>query len=232
VFAKEMVDFSTICSHFESILHLQFQIPEAYICFHMATSVHHSCRKTQMGWWTMALTSLMSQMPVTLRSSRKGITPASIPNFLTHLSRMTKFLEICKLRSLCHIAVRVEKCKEKTGLRQSYTCQNFCHICGNYKQLPCCMWCGGSPAQGMLGRRAIHHRNRHAATESWWTERNHIPQNIEAAATPRTRCKRESRTKDPRLQREEFFFQPHHPWTVISGEAVQQHTVTQQQQQP
>jgi hypothetical protein len=45
----------------------------------------------------------------------------------------------------------------------------------------------------------MQHRCRHAATA---TDRNLIPPTIEAAATPGTRCERESRRERPSLHRE------------------------------
>jgi hypothetical protein len=42
-------------------------------------------------------------------------------------------------------------------------------------------------------KRAMQHQYQHAATASWWKERNLIPPSIEAAATPGKRCERESR---------------------------------------
>jgi hypothetical protein len=78
-------------------------------------------------------------------------------------------------------------------------------------------------------KRAIQHRYRHAATASWWTERNLIPPTIEAAATPGTRCERESCGELPRLQREGCSLPATPPQDYPSRRC---YAATQQQQQP
>jgi hypothetical protein len=64
--------------------------------------------------------------------------------------------------------------------------------------------CGAGPVTCTRSarKRTLQRRYRHAATASWWTERNLIPPTIEAAATPGTRCESECRREGPRLHRE------------------------------
>jgi hypothetical protein len=62
---------------------------------------------------------------------------------------------------------------------------------------------GAATRTSSARKRVLQHRQRHAATASWWSERNLIPPNIEAAGTPRKRCERESRRERPRQHREE-----------------------------
>jgi hypothetical protein len=51
-------------------------------------------------------------------------------------------------------------------------------------------------------KRAIQHQYRHAATASWWTQRNLMPPNVEAAGMPKKRCEGESCRERQNLQRE------------------------------
>jgi hypothetical protein len=73
----------------------------------------------------------------------------------------------------------------------------------NCKQPPLCMRCEG----GHLHKECPEYEKYsidtdHAATVSWWTERNLIPPTVEDARTPRKRCEREGRRERPRLQGE------------------------------
>jgi hypothetical protein len=113
---------------------------------------------------------------------------------------MSKSQEIFKLTSLCHIAIRAEAYEAQTGLMQYYNCQKFSHVWTNCEQPPCCMWWGVVTCTSIAWKRTIQHQYRHAATASWWTQRNLTLATIEATGMPRKRCKRKSRRVCPRLQ--------------------------------
>jgi hypothetical protein len=73
------------------------------------------------------------------------------------------------------------------------------------------------------------HLHKECPAASWWTERNLIPQTIEAAGTTRKRCEGESRREHTRLQREGCSL----PATPSQGCPSQQcYAATQQLQQP
>jgi hypothetical protein len=89
--------------------------------------------------------------------------------------------------------------------------------------LPVVCGAGAVTCSRSARKRAKQHRYRHPATASWWTERNLIPQTIEAAATPG----RDAKEKVAESARDYIgrcvLFQLHRPWTVPRGGATQQH---------
>jgi hypothetical protein len=87
------------------------------------------------------------------------------------------------------------------------------------------MWCRVSHLHKECPERALQHWYRHAATASWWMERNHIPPTIEAAPC-QGRDAKEKVTESTQDYTVKGLFQPHHPWTGLRGGAAQQHTAT------
>jgi hypothetical protein len=73
-------------------------------------------------------------------------------------------------------------------------------------------------------KRATHHRYLHAATASWWTERNLIPPTIEAAGTPRRDAKEKVAESAQDYNGKGVVFPPHHPRAIPYGGGTQQHT--------
>jgi hypothetical protein len=141
-------------------------------------------------------------MSAASRSPAEWTSTVILPLFLITIPRMSKSQEIVKLASLCHTAIRVESYKPQTGLTQSYNCQKFGHVWAIYKQPPRCVWCGGGHLHKECPERGNAASTPTCCNCNWWKERNLIPQTIEAAATPGTRCDRESRRERPRLHRE------------------------------
>jgi hypothetical protein len=152
----------------------------------------------------------IKQMSATRQSPAEETSTVNLPLFLITLPRTSKTQEIFKLTSICHIAVRAEVCKAHTGLMQCYTCQKFSHVWANCKQPPHFMWCGG----GHLHKEWLEKGNAASLSTccNWKLvdKDDSHPLTIEAAAMPRMRYEKE-------YIRKGVFFQPHHPWTVLSN---------------
>jgi hypothetical protein len=141
------------------------------------------------------------QMSDTRRSPAQGASTVNILLFLTTLHR-SKFHEIFKVTSFCHIAIKVETYKVQTDLTQHYTANNSNMSGRTASNLPVVYSVGAVTCTRNTRKGAIQHQYRHAATSSWWTDRNLIPQTIEAAGTPRKGCERETHRELLRLQQE------------------------------
>jgi hypothetical protein len=141
-------------------------------------------------------------MSATHRSLAEGTSTVNLPLFLITLPRTSKSQEIFRLTCLCHIAIRVEAYRARTGLTQCYNCQKFGLVWANCKQPPRYMWCGG----GHLHKECPEKGNAASIPTccncKLVEERNLIPPTTEAAATPGKSCERENRRQRPRLHRE------------------------------
>jgi hypothetical protein len=74
-----------------------------------------------------------------VRRSLEGPTNITLPLFLLTLPRTTKFSELFKLSSFCHISIKVEAYKSHNILTQCFNCQKFGHVWANCKQPPRCL---------------------------------------------------------------------------------------------
>jgi hypothetical protein len=149
---KEMAEFSAFPCHFKSN-----NLP--YFTFYPKTQKPIKAVIRHLPFTTLAedisdgLVGLdfdvisVKHMSTTRQSPGEGTSTVNIPLFLITLPRTSKSLEIFKLTSLCHIAIRVEAYKVQTGLRRCYNCQKFGHVWANCKKPPHCMWCGGGHLQ-------------------------------------------------------------------------------------
>jgi hypothetical protein len=142
---KEMVNFSAIHSYFESsdlpyfTFYPKSQKPIKAVIWHLPVSAPAediSDGLVNLGFEVISV----KQMSTTHRSPAGRMATVNIPLFLVNLPRMSKFHEIFKLMSPCHIAIRVEACKAQTGLMQSYDCQQFGHVWTNCKQPSQCIF--------------------------------------------------------------------------------------------
>jgi hypothetical protein len=148
--SKEMAEYSAIRSHLDSskLPYFTFfpksQKPITAVIRHLPHNTPFgdiSDRFVNTGFDVISV----KQMTTTRRSATEEPTTINLPLFLTTLHRTPKSQDIFQLRSLCHIAIKVEEYTAQTGLTQCYNCQKFGHVCANCKQPPRCLWCGGGP---------------------------------------------------------------------------------------
>jgi hypothetical protein len=86
----------------------------------------------------------IKEMSASRRSLVEGKSmTTNLALFLVTLPRTPKSQEIFKLASFCHISIRVEAYKGRSGLTQCYNCQIFGHVWANCRQPPSCLWFGG-----------------------------------------------------------------------------------------
>jgi hypothetical protein len=166
-------------------------------------------------------------MPNTRPSPAEGTTTVNIPLFLTSLPRTSKSHEIFKLMRLCHIAVRVETYKAKTGLTQCYNCQNsaMSGLIADSLRVVCGV--EAVTCTRNTQKRVMRSLYRPAANASWWRERNLIPPTTEAAAMPRKRCKRERVAESAQeYNGMDVLFQPQPTRAVLRDGATQKHKAT------
>jgi hypothetical protein len=74
--------------------------------------------------------------------------------------------------------------------------------------------------------RPLQHRYGHAATASWWTERNLIVPHVEAADTLRNRRGKKVEESAHDCNWKGVLVQPHCPRAILRGGVTQQHTAT------
>jgi hypothetical protein len=84
----------------------------------------------------------VKQITANRPSPEGGSDSINLPLFLVTLTRSPKSQEICKLKSLCHIVIRVEAYRAQNGLTQCFNCQQFGHVWANCRQPPRCLRCG------------------------------------------------------------------------------------------
>jgi hypothetical protein len=73
----------------------------------------------------------------TAPNRKTHVEPLSL--FLVAWTRNIKSQEIFKLNFLNFIIIKVELCRDQTGLMQFYNCQNFGHVWVNCKNPPRCL---------------------------------------------------------------------------------------------
>jgi hypothetical protein len=76
------------------------------------------------------------------------------------------------------------------------------------------MWCGAVTWTRSAWKRAVQHRYGHAATASWWTERNLILPHVEAA-------KEKVADSTQVYTRKVAFFQLYYPCSFLHGGIAQ-----------
>jgi hypothetical protein len=158
IVTKEMADFSIIRSHFESnnlpyfTFYPKSQKPIKAVIRHLPFTTPEEDISDGVVGLAFDVISV-KQMSATRRSPAEGTSTVNFPFFLMTLPRTSKSIEIFKLTSLYHIAIRVEAYKAQTGLTQCYNCQKFGHVRAHCKQPPRCMWCGAGhlPGKGQCG---------------------------------------------------------------------------------
>jgi hypothetical protein len=147
IITKEMADYSAIHSYLEThkLPYFTFfpksQKPiKAVICHlpHNTPAEDISDGLVNLGFDIISV----KQMTTTHRSSTDGQTSINLPLYLITLPRTLKSQDIFQIRSLWHIAIKVEAYKAQTSLTQCYNCQKFGHVWANCKQPPRCLWCG------------------------------------------------------------------------------------------
>jgi hypothetical protein len=124
-----------------------------------------------MGWWTLALTLLASNVSHSSFTCRRNINSKPFPlpyNFTLDV----KSQKVFKLTNLCHIWIREEMYKAQTGPRSITTAKNSAMPGLTAINLPAVCGVGAVICRRNARKRAIQHRYGHAATASWWTERN------------------------------------------------------------
>jgi hypothetical protein len=148
IITKEMADYSAIRSHLDSSkLHYFTFFPKSQKP--IKAVIRHLPHNTPAEDIPDGLVDIgidvisVKQMTTTRQSATEEPTTINLPLFLITLPRTPKSQDIFQLRSLCHIAIKVEAYKAQTGLAQCYNCQKFGHVYANCKQPPRCLWCGG-----------------------------------------------------------------------------------------
>jgi hypothetical protein len=123
VITKQIADFSVIRSFLET-----HKLP--YFTFFPKSQkpikavIRHLPHDTPAEYISDGLVNLgfdvisVKQMTTTRRSATEGLTTVNLPLFLITLPRTPKSQDIFQIRSLCHIAIRVEAYKAQTGLTQ------------------------------------------------------------------------------------------------------------------
>jgi hypothetical protein len=108
-----MVDFSTVHSNF----YPKSQKPVKAVIQHLPVSIlaeDISDGLVNHGFDVISI----KQMSTTHQSPAEGTIPINIILFLITIPRTSKFREIFKFTSLCHIAIRVEAYKAQIGLTE------------------------------------------------------------------------------------------------------------------
>jgi hypothetical protein len=148
IVTKEMADFSAKKKHLEIHKFSYFTFFPKYKKPVKAV-IRHLLQDTPAEDISEGLMSLgfdvisVRQMKTTRQTPPEGSHIVDLPLFLITLSRTAKSQDLFKLTNISHIAIRVEAYKAQNGLTQCYNCQQFGHVWANYKQPPCCLWCGG-----------------------------------------------------------------------------------------
>jgi hypothetical protein len=142
---KEMEDFSAIRFHFESnnLPHFTFSLKSQKSIKAVTRHLPFSTPAEDISGGMVNLGSDVISVNYNLSITCKGTTTVNIPLFLIISPRTPGSLEIFKLTSLCHIAIKVEEYKAQTGVTQCYNGQQFGYVWANCKQPPRCMWYGG-----------------------------------------------------------------------------------------
>jgi hypothetical protein len=148
----------------------------------------------------------VKQMTTTRRSPQetKIIT---LPLFLITLPRTPKSQEIIRLQSLCHIAIRVEACRNQNSLTQCHNCQQFGHVWANSKQPPRCLWCGG----GHLHKECPEKGNA-SSTPACCNCRLADGENYRGCSRAKEELQKKKLQKPRRV-----LFCPHHPRRLLRG---------------
>jgi hypothetical protein len=163
-------------------------------------------------------------MSATRRSPAEGTSTVNLPLFLITLPRTWKSLEIFKMTSLCHIAIRTEVYKAQTGLTQCYNCQKFGRVWANCKQPARWMWCGGGGGQL---HKECQEKDSAASISccncKWVHGEEPNLSNYPGCRHARGEMRKRKLQGAPKTT-SGILFQPHHPWTVLRGGAAQQHS--------
>jgi hypothetical protein len=146
VTTKNMVDYQSVKGHFEALPYNTFypksERPIKAVIRHLPINTPAKDIAEELVDLDFELISVRQMS--TARRSPEGATSITLPLFLVTLSRTTKSQDFFKLSNLCHISIKVESYKSQNALTQCYNCQKFGHVWANYKQVPRCLWRGGS----------------------------------------------------------------------------------------
>jgi hypothetical protein len=130
ILTKKMADYSAIRSHLDSS-----KLP--YFTFFPKSQkpikavIRHLPHNTPAEDISDGLVNIcfnvisVKQMTTIRRSATEEPSSTNLPLFLITLPRTPKSQDIFQLRSLCHIAIKVEAYKAQSGLTQCYNCQKF-----------------------------------------------------------------------------------------------------------
>jgi hypothetical protein len=218
-----MVDFSPTRSQFESnnspyftfypksqkpikavIRHLPFITPAEDISFGLVN----------LGFAALSV----KQMSTTRRSPAEGITTVNIFLFPITLPRTAQSHEIFKLASLRHIATRVQKYKDQTGLTQCYNGQRFGHlrVIANNLTVVCGYW-GGDMHKECPEKASTVPIPTYCNCNLVDGEEPH-PSNCGGC-----RHAEEEMRKGKSQSAQDYNGKPRHPRTILRGGATQQH---------
>jgi hypothetical protein len=207
VVVREMADYSTIRSHFESNnLHYYTCHPKSQKP--IKAVIRHLPLRTPAEDISDGLDSLgfdvisVKQMSSTRRPSAEGTSLVNLPLFLVTLPRTPKSQEIFKLTGLSHITIKVEAYKARLASRSATTAKSSAMSGLTAGNLPVACGVGAATYTRSAQRRGTTRQNRHAATASWRRVRILIRPIIAAAATRKKSCAGGKSREHPSLQQD------------------------------
>jgi hypothetical protein len=195
VTARNMVDFQSVKSHFDTqnlsyySFFPKYEKPIKAVRRHLLLNTPAediSDGRVSLGFDDVSV----KQMTANRRSPPEELKIINLPLFLITLPRTAKSQEIFRLSSLCHIATRVEAYRAQNALASVTTASSSDTSGQIASSLPAACGAKAVTYTRNARRKEIRLPRQHAATVVWRKEKNPIPQIIGVADMRRRRYRK------------------------------------------